>query len=436
MPAPPAALVTALRTGAADRHIFFSMTHVDGAVRCWDGIGDFQLGADVHLGVGGLMQLEGISDSGDVQNHSVSVKLNGATLPSINVTTLSIRGEAASLVFGWIDEAGTVAASRIVFSGLGDVLRTRFTVEEKSVTAILRAPLAEWQTPPRAYYTDADQQRRYSDDTGFSFVRLLENVSVSGWSKDVENAGGVPTLALNYSTFRDSVSSEVLGFDTWGAPVRVFQATPPYVGSWGATTVVEETTGAAVTSAGPAAPVASAGTGAGSTMQVGGINCYIDIAGAVRSAGGKKVFPTGVSAQFIRKQATISTAGSATADTVTAATYTVGASTITYFRKTSGSYTYPNNDRSAIVYDNSGLLSATSDSTSSTSGTARVGSASTSTPWVEETTGNAVTYSSGLLKCNGANCVVSTTGAIITNTGKKIIPQGSTNAKQFLRVWT
>ena len=42
MPAPPTALVNALRRGTVARHVFFEMTHSQGTVRMWDGVGDFK----------------------------------------------------------------------------------------------------------------------------------------------------------------------------------------------------------------------------------------------------------------------------------------------------------------------------------------------------------------------------------------------------------
>lgn len=420
MPAPPTDLVAALRAGTVSRHVFFYMSHVDGPVRAWDGIGDFTLSGNTYKGVAGFMNIQGVSDSGDVQNHQIEATLNGVELATVNVTTLNIRNELAELYFGWLDEAGGVLANRTVFSGLGDILRTKFTVDEHSVTAMLRAPLAEWRTPPRAYYTDADQQRRFPGDTGFSFVKLLENVSVSGWSKDPEASGGIPTQVTAGGFFANSITGNLIGANGWGLTAFCYNSTPLSVRALDSSTIfLEETSLAAVSASARAV---------GGTMQVGGINAYIDLSGVVRSAGGKKIQPSGVTAQFLREQAAITSVGTAGATTLTAFT---GASQ-TFFKKTGSSQAYPAADMSNLVYDNSGLANALGDS-GTTSGTLKTGVGGT--PWVEETTGNAVTYSGGLLKCNGNNVVVSTTNALITSGGKKVVLQGSTNAKQFLRVW-
>ena len=420
MPAPPSGLVNALRAGTVARHVFFTLTHVDGDVRCWDGIGDFTLSGNTFKGVGGLMRIEGISDSGDVQNHQVAVTLNGVALSSVNLVTLSIRNEAASLVFAWIAEDGAVEAARTVFAGLGDTLRTKFTADENSVTAILRAPLAEWRTPPRAYYTDQDQQRRFPGDTGFSLVSQLENVSVSGWSKNPEASGAVPTLRAASSSFKDDVDGVDIGVEGWGLTLFCYSDPAHSLGTRGGSTkFYEETTGAAA--------VATANS-AGAKLQVGGVNTYIDLAGIVRSAGGLRLFPTADTTHFVRKHGPISSAGSATSTTVTATLI----ATTPFFKKTGTTISTSAPDWSGFVYENSMSYSVYGDGTV-TSGNVL---AAAGVPWLEESTGNAVTYSGGLMLCNGANCVVSSTGAIITNTGRMLRPSGSADSNEFMRVWT
>lgn len=200
MPAPPAELVAATRAGTAARHMFFKLEHVDGDVLAWDGIGEYVFDGDVYLGVAGLAQIQGVSNSHDLQNHRVECTLNAVPLPALAHVNPSIRDAPAQLAAVWIDgDTGEIVASRIMFAGLGDVLRSRVDGETLTITASIRALAADWSTVPRAYYNDVDQQRRFPGDTGCQFTTTLENAVIAGWQATPGSAADL--LYRRFSVF-------------------------------------------------------------------------------------------------------------------------------------------------------------------------------------------------------------------------------------------
>jgi hypothetical protein len=402
MPAPPTALVDALRAGTAQRHLFFRLAHSQGTVLVWDGVGDWSYNGETYTGKPGLLELGGVSDSGDVQNHEVVVTLNGVELSSLLNVDTDIRGDAATITALWLGEAGTVVASRTVFSGEGDCLRIKMDAERKSVIAKLRTPLAEWGVPPRAHWTDADQQRRYPGDSGFKMVKLLENLSVSGWSKDAESSGAIPRLA-SISGCWDSVTGDPIGDALYGLSPNGYDV---YVKTYGGGLAYkEQTSGALITF-----------STADLSLQAGGANCYVDLAGDARTPGGLRVLANGVAGNYLRKQTAISGNGSATGTRVAQS----GSLPI----KEGGALGA--DDRSGLVYCNrNGALTAVSGSSVTINGTT----------CVEETTGAAVAYAGGFLQCAGVDCNVSTTGVVLTTGGRRVVRSGGT-ASEFLRVWT
>lgn len=426
MPAPPLPLIALLRSGHFTRRTFFKLTHSGGTVRVCDGIGNYELDGEEYLSVGGLAALDGISDSGDIQNHSVIAKLNGVALASLATVDPNIRGETATIKFAWIDEAGNAVYSRTMAVLKGSHLQTKFDAREHSVAAHLRGPTAQWQTPPRAYYTDKDQQRRFAGDTGFSFVKYLENANASGWSVDEETTGGVPTWygtstsSANIIGLRDSLTLEPIGDNQYGVGHARTGAGGQLRQLDGGGAFAEDTTAApAIVNAGTPQP-----------LKVGGTDCYVDISGDVRSPGGAIITPGGTSSTTnrLRKQGTISADGSATAETLTEVN--VG-STTRHIYKTSN----PGVSVGGFADDQTGRVYCNRNGRDVFAVVGVVQSLADSTPYVEAVTGTACVIGSGKMQVSGSDCKVSTTGVILSNAGRRIVKQGG-DAEEFLRVWT
>jgi hypothetical protein len=404
MPAPPAGLVTALRNGTATRHIFFKLDHSAGLVLAWDGIGEFALGADVYQGVRGMMQVQGVTHSADVQNHALEVVLNGVSLAAMQVTDPDIRGRSALLFAVWLDENGNQIASRTIFSGYGDILRTKIERDTLQLTVRIRAKMADWGSVPRAYYTPGSHNRLYPADTGFSQVKNLENATINGWSKDIESAGETLVRVTPQVYFQTNINGIKAGTTNFGMGVSNGAITPFPVQlvsvAGAATTLLEETSGAAVNAAAGFA-------------QVGGVNVYLDIVGDIRSAGGKKLLKSGgsVSTDQVRQGKVPISDGTATTETLNTETY----GSFSGFRRSA---------LAAGAADNKRWVYAEKDtfvSSASLAGYSEVG------------TGAAVTIASGKMQVSGADCHVSTTGVILSPSGRRISLTADTS--KYFRIW-
>lgn len=417
MAAPDATLATKIARGEVARHLLFRLDHSQGELFLWDGIGEIAVSGNTYRGVGGFGQISGVSDSTDIQNHEVLCSLNGVSLPGLVLTDTDIEGRAASITAIWLDEAGTVQGSLLLFSGTGDVLRVKPDTESRALTAKLKAPLVEWRAPPLAYWTDADQQRRYPGDMGLTFIKTLEGSTVAGWSIGAETTGGFPNF-VTFERLLDSVTQTIIGDHTNGPTVRVFNpgSGPLIVHSVEAQTnrYTEETTTSQVFAPNPLP----------GPMQAGGANCYIDVAGDVRTPGGNRVIRTGLGVtRRLRRQTAITANGAATAVTISA--FTVGSAV--RLRRTDVPFSSLSqaNQQGLIYADRLGVpafsLSATQPQISGVN-------------VVEEVTGAAVTVSGGLLRVGATNCVMSVNGVVLTPSGRRVIKTGE--PASFLRCWT
>lgn len=433
MPAPPSDLVEALRGGPTvtkvARHVFFKMTHSQGDVLAWDGVGDFELDSEVYKGVAGFAAIEGVSDSGDIQNHDVAVSINGVSMSDLLSVDTNVRGEAVTIKAAWIKEDGTVLRSRTVLIGKGDVLKVK--PAERAVTVKVRGPLADWTASPRAYYTDADQQRRFPPvdgepvDTGFKLVKFLENATIAGWSKDEESSGATVNWAgssggLKYGAAFDSVDHAIIGAETLGAVLRRASGDRLVTGHLGENhAFTEDESGAAVT------------VNDTDGMRCGGVPVYVDILGVVRTAGGKLIRIYS-SARYLRKQTEITEDGAAGTTQITRSTRFSGVDGQVPDKLAISAFNQATDDWSDAVYDNYyGAESVDVEDDGSVTG--EVGGVEA--PYVEASTGNAVTYSSDRLRVGGSPCVLSANGVVLSPNGNRIVLQGG-HANSFLRIWT
>lgn len=436
MPAPPTAVINAIRAGTARRHLFFFLDHPGGPIRAWDGVGKFSFGGNEYLGVGGLASISGVGNSSDIQDHRVEVTLNQIPLAALSEVDQSIKGSAASITAVMIAENGEIIGSRVLFAGVGDYTKTKITKNEATVRAVIRGKMASWSAAPRAFYTDSDQQLRYPGDTGFSRMKELESATITGWNITPESSGA--NVRAWYRYLQDTVTGTVIGSATTGC---LFErnSTPVFgqstlLGS--VLALLENTTGA------------TNSTGNGDLLTFGGANpCYVDSSGDVRSPGGNLVYPTSYSSAAKLKRVAVIAAGSTTATTINlvasgyqyASGAYVGVFVPNGLSVTPGSGIWLN----AIIDNCRGVIGHYPHSpwSGAIAAMGAVGSPDYSmgiSNYVDRVTGNAVTVNgSNQLAVNGSPCVMSTTGAVLSSAGNLIQSNGTGAAgPNFLRVFS
>lgn len=438
MAAPNATLLAALRSlDRPARHMFFKMAHSEGDVLAWDGLGNRAYDGDTYTGIGAMASISGASQSKDLQNPEVVVTLNGVPYDALQSVDPTIRNVAANVDAAWYSEDGTEIASRRIFTGFGNYLSSGFGERSLSVSAHLRGRLADLSRAPQSYYTSAEQERLYSGDTGFDYVKTLENTTVSGWGKLPESTGAVLNRRL-VATDGTGVNSMIVlfptlalggvyGNDTSGAFFLEVSSTV-YVAGNNTIAFVTETAGAGVT-------ISGANVLSSSVAVYGGVDGF-----ARSGTTGQRIKPATGAVNLIRLATPISALGTATATTF-APTSGVnppgpGAANNQVNFMAAGGGALSSSQGGVAVWKNVAYVNSDGRPIFNNSGTVVARLSGVFTNMVEEISGNAVTVSGGLMKCNGADVVLSTTGVLLTNAGRRIIPTGGTPSTDFARVWT
>lgn len=433
MAAPDATLLAALRSSAKPaRHLFFRMTHSQGIILAWDGLGNRTFNGEVYTGIGNMASVEGVSRSRDLQTHEVVVTLNGVPYSALTSIDQSIKGERATITAAWYTVGGVLVASRVVFDGLGDFLAVPFGARTVSLRCHLRGLMADWARAPQAFYTPSDQARRFPGDTGFDYVKTLENTTVTGWAYYRESSGA----ELQYKTH----------FTNATRTIRILYPSIPLGRVLGSDLagIMNQTDGTNRFTCMQAANVETlfrtegtndnmlAGAGTDVTDAGSSVIAYIDVEGFARSGAGERFRPDAAPTSYLRLCTEITSSGVATASTFGASAgggnnyangITVGAVNIGFASAPANNklLAFVNSD-GRHIFNNAGTIVARENSVN--------------TNMVEAGTGNAVTLSGGLVKCNGANVVLSTTNVLLTSSGRVIIPTGGNAATDFARIWS
>ena len=445
MPAPSSAVLAACRAGTVQRHLLLYLNHPLGVVRAWDGVGNISFGGNTYTGVSGLGLIQGLSDSVDLQQHEVACTLNAVPLSALTADDGDIRGVAASVYAVLVAENGSQLASREIFTGYGDVLKTTVNGDKAQLTLLLRGLLADWSASPRSYYTPRDQSRLYAGDSGFDYVPNLQDSTVSGWNDVPETTGAVVYVRRNAyfnwvsesAVFYDGVTGELYGnevnglsiyFDIAGATYELRRHASSAVG------YVEDVSGAVSVRASFSGKHA---------LQVGGANCVVNVSNYVQTAGGALIQGNNSASEELRRPGTIASDGSATANTVDFPNVgSGGTSRLAWSSASSGSASWTQADWSGAVFNAADGALVASDAATSFQAYSRTHEADVGLVtyyYVEDVTGTAVLVSSsgaGKLQVGGVNCVVSTTGVVLSSGGRRIIRSGGDPAVDYLRVWT
>lgn len=155
----------------------------DGDMRAWPGVGDLVTGGETWTGTNGTVEIPGlqlelgfIASKLDITLSGVNPAFqtraeNNKTLVQSRTITIFLQGLSQD---DWQPLGDPVA----VWTGLMDIMKYSGTVDRASITLSCETPFVTRNKPRGAYYTDADQKRRYPGDEGCEFVSALEDKNV------------------------------------------------------------------------------------------------------------------------------------------------------------------------------------------------------------------------------------------------------------------
>lgn len=179
----------------AKRYSIFCLIHGSkGPVRCWTGVGDFDLPADAvdveggrYLGIGLLGEIPAIRSLIGGTAERVEFSLSGAdplTVALADENADEVIGAPVNLGIVFFDREWRATPISWVWSGIADVpsINQDATGTQifRQVTLSVVTAFANRTRPVLAYYTDADQRKRSPTD---AFCRRVAGYSIDSTIK-------------------------------------------------------------------------------------------------------------------------------------------------------------------------------------------------------------------------------------------------------------
>jgi hypothetical protein len=147
---------------------------------CWSGTGTLVYEGNSYLGVGSLGKLGDIAEGVGVQAQGTSVTLSGIDPVLLGESMTDIKsGAPATVSIGLLGPSGAIiGAAYECFSGTVDVPTVKAGADTISITISLENKLVNLGRARQTRYTTSDQALTYSDDIGFLWVPILNDVAL------------------------------------------------------------------------------------------------------------------------------------------------------------------------------------------------------------------------------------------------------------------
>jgi len=149
-----------------------------GSAYVWSGVGDLVYDSNTYKGVGSLGSIGTITESTSVEAAGTTVTLSGIDPTLFGDSTADIvTGKPASIRLALFNSDLALIDTMVLFSGLVDQPSVTEQGDSITISLALESRLTNLKRANRRLWTDAEQRLDYPNDTGFSWVTLLQNTA-------------------------------------------------------------------------------------------------------------------------------------------------------------------------------------------------------------------------------------------------------------------
>lgn len=143
------------------------------------GLGNKTIGSTTYQGLGDLMSISAIDESGDLTALGAKLMLNGAN-QTIMLRALAepYQNRVVNIYFGLEGSADVIQ----LFTGFMDVMNVTADGESGSIELTVESHLIKLQRNAVRKYTHESQVSRYPSDTAFSYITTLQEQRLE-WGK-------------------------------------------------------------------------------------------------------------------------------------------------------------------------------------------------------------------------------------------------------------
>lgn len=152
-------------------------------LRVWIGYGDFSILGQIYTGLGNLISISSVQETGETKASGVKIVASGINTDVLaSALTQTQQGVVVNIYFGVLTT--TSNAQSIVddpykiFSGFVDTVNIVETGDTASITFDIESKLITLERPLNFRYTDQDQKHFFPNDKGLEFVDDLQDKEI------------------------------------------------------------------------------------------------------------------------------------------------------------------------------------------------------------------------------------------------------------------
>ena len=171
----PSSLITAWSGETA--HPYFAVEFMlDSApLRFWSGYGDRDIGGETYIGAGELISISGLEEVNDLSAKALTISLSGISGTVISMALQEpYQRRKCRVYFGDASVSDVVE----VFTGSLNKMTIEDSAETGTVTVLVDSKLVEADRSSARRYTSENQKARYSGDTFFDYVALIQDAEI------------------------------------------------------------------------------------------------------------------------------------------------------------------------------------------------------------------------------------------------------------------
>ena len=152
-------------------------------LRVWTGYGEFTISGQIYTGLGNLINISAIEETGETKATGLSISLSGLD-GSVVASALqeTQQGVQANLKFGLLETTANALAivddPYEIFSGFVDTVAISDEGDASTITFELESKLISLERPLDFRYTDQDQKHFFPNDKGLEFVDDLQDKEI------------------------------------------------------------------------------------------------------------------------------------------------------------------------------------------------------------------------------------------------------------------
>ena len=170
---------SALLAGVLVPAFLAQLTFASSTEYVWTGYGPLTYGGNTYQGIGSLAGLGSIKEGTTVQADGTTVSLSGIdpTLYGECMSDIQL-GAPATIWFALLNNGQVIGTPYRLFQGLVDKPTVTTGADTITISLALENKLVNLQRPSARRYTAADQHMKYSDDTAFNWVEVLNDIAL------------------------------------------------------------------------------------------------------------------------------------------------------------------------------------------------------------------------------------------------------------------